>query len=365
MHTTIQLNTNKVYGGKATFLIDTGAEINLIRENVREARVEIDESRKTRLHRITSEAVITLGKVEFDIEGRKTIFDVVGDQFNLEEDGILGLTFLEDHGVKINFEDRKITFGINTFDFCKDTIEIPERSIQMVHIRVVNAGEEGYVPRCDIAPGVYLGDAVVSVINGRACMYVYNITEEKHLFTVPYLEMDEFEEITADAAIYSIQKDETTGNSRHERANKILATISTEHLDKEELEIQEAGDVAKALAEKVICLFGAPQAILTDKGAKFMSETMRVDTLETTQKLARDNLEKAKRKSKGYYDRATKEKVFEVDKSKPIKERKIKRTSRGHQDHKQKYDYGNHGRGYKGNRRHNSTPRAWKRPRME
>ncbi|KAH0546607.1 hypothetical protein KQX54_012055 [Cotesia glomerata] len=144
MHTTIQLNTIKVYAGKATFLIDTGAEINLIREDILEARVEIDESRKTRLHGITSEAVITLGKVELDIEKRKTKFDVVGDQFNLEADGILGLTFLEDHGVKINFEDRKITFGNNTFDFCKDTIEIPERSIQMVHIRVVNAGEEGY-----------------------------------------------------------------------------------------------------------------------------------------------------------------------------------------------------------------------------
>lgn len=87
-HTNVILNASKTYRGKAKFLKDTGAEINSIRDDTLEAGVRIDESERTRLQGITEEVVITLGKIELEIEGRKTTFDVVGKEFNLEEDGI-------------------------------------------------------------------------------------------------------------------------------------------------------------------------------------------------------------------------------------------------------------------------------------
>lgn len=172
-----------------------------------------------------------------EIEGRTTTFDVVGDEFNLMEDGILGLPFLGEQGVKIDFKNKNLTLGNKSFKFQEEIIRIPKRCVHLVHVKVINAEREGYIPRCDIAPGVYLGDAVVTVTNGKACMYAYNTTDEEHIFTVPYIEIEKFTEKLNEATIYSVYQGSAKKETRQERADKILEIIPTEHLGEEELEM--------------------------------------------------------------------------------------------------------------------------------
>ncbi|KAH0535067.1 hypothetical protein KQX54_012866 [Cotesia glomerata] len=191
IHTKIKFHAEKVNGGRATFLIDTGAEINLVKDSTLGANVKINRSKRTRLQGITSEAVISLGQVQLEIEGRTTTFDV------------------------------------------EEIIIIPKRCVHLVHVKVINAEKERYIPRCYIAPGVYLGDEVVAVNNGKACMYAYNTTDEEHIFTVPYLEIEKFEEKLNEATIYSVCEVSAERETRQKRADKILEIIPTEHLEEE------------------------------------------------------------------------------------------------------------------------------------
>ncbi|KAH0533467.1 hypothetical protein KQX54_000157, partial [Cotesia glomerata] len=152
VHTKIKFHAEKVNGGRATFLIDTGAEINLIKDSTLGANVKINRSKRMRLQRITSKAVISLGQVQLEIEGRTTTFDIVGDEFNLTEDGIQGLPFLGDQGVKIDLKNKTLTLGGKNFKFRKRSSEYPKRCVHLAHVKVINAEKEGYIPRCDIAP---------------------------------------------------------------------------------------------------------------------------------------------------------------------------------------------------------------------
>ncbi|KAH0537964.1 hypothetical protein KQX54_002092 [Cotesia glomerata] len=107
-------------------------------------------------------------------------------------------------GTRKRLKNKILTLGGKNFKFQEEIIRIPKRCVHLVHVKVINAEKEGYIPRCDIAPGVYLGDAVVAVNNGKACMYAYNTIDEEHIFTVPYLGIEKFEEKLNEATIYSV-----------------------------------------------------------------------------------------------------------------------------------------------------------------
>ncbi|KAH0533466.1 hypothetical protein KQX54_000081, partial [Cotesia glomerata] len=68
-------------------------------------------------------------------------------------------------------------------------------------------------------------------------MYAYNTTDEEHIFTVPYLEIEKFEEKLNEATIYSVCEVSAERETIQKRADKIIEIIPTEHLEEEELEM--------------------------------------------------------------------------------------------------------------------------------
>lgn len=92
------------------FLIDTGAEISLIKLNSLHDHVPIDVNNIIELQGITSGKINTLGSCVGEIfcnnKFYKQTFHIVKNDFKLEHDGILGSDFLCRHQVRISFSNK-------------------------------------------------------------------------------------------------------------------------------------------------------------------------------------------------------------------------------------------------------------------
>lgn len=82
---------------KVQFLLDTGAEVSLIKFGVIRNKELIQNNKSIRLKGITDQAVNTLGNIELKIkicEGiMHQIFVIVQDDFPIRQDGIIGRDF--------------------------------------------------------------------------------------------------------------------------------------------------------------------------------------------------------------------------------------------------------------------------------
>ena len=56
--------------------------------------------------------------------------------------------------------------------------------------------KEGYVPKLNLAEGVYLGNALVTVRDGKAHLRIINTTEEDYDVFVSTIQIFEFNELT-------------------------------------------------------------------------------------------------------------------------------------------------------------------------
>ncbi|KAH0553234.1 hypothetical protein KQX54_000783 [Cotesia glomerata] len=181
---------------------NTGAEINLIRDSTLGTECKNRPiPKRTRDSKESHQKlkVISLGQVKLEIEGRTTIFDVVGDEFNLKEDG--------------------------------------ESSYRLLG----RAQERGtFLAMRHEAPGKFIFWEMQSWLSTTVAhfgMYAYNTTDEEHiLFTVPYLEVGKFEEKLNEATIHSVYE-EGAKRRRRGRTSSMQNTfeiIPTEHLREEE-----------------------------------------------------------------------------------------------------------------------------------
>lgn len=173
-------------------MVDTGAAPNLIKQNRVNSGTKIDTRTTLRLTGITDGEVRTLGKIQANVHGRVINFHVIGEDFPIPQDGILGADFLSGAG-KINFVSQVVEWHDCSFSFTeREMTRIPARSRAVSYIRVANSEiPEGYVPRLHIHDGVYLGDAIVSNRDGKAYLCAINSTLADVEFPVPTVELEQ------------------------------------------------------------------------------------------------------------------------------------------------------------------------------
>ncbi|KAI4475353.1 hypothetical protein M0802_015192 [Mischocyttarus mexicanus] len=98
-------------------MIDTGADVNLIKLVAIRKPTDIDSTEIIQLKGISTEIQNTLGIFDINIFGESTVFHVVEDYFPINADGILGNEFLRtiptaiDDNKEILFvRDKKVPF---------------------------------------------------------------------------------------------------------------------------------------------------------------------------------------------------------------------------------------------------------------
>ncbi|XP_034946183.1 uncharacterized protein, partial [Chelonus insularis] len=175
-------------------MIDSGASPNLLKFSYVNDPTTIDKSKIVELHGIANVPIKTLGRVKVKLFNKETVCHVIPDTLSIPHAGLVGSRFFATHGVKIDYKNKVMKVDNVKYPFKKaNRVEdgvmcIPPRSESTFFVKVKNKNiVEGYVPRLKACKGVFLGDCLVRVNDGRAYMQVFNTTENEVGLKIPTL----------------------------------------------------------------------------------------------------------------------------------------------------------------------------------
>lgn len=159
-------------GQDLTFLIDTGADISLCKK-LTISSDRIDDKEKCKLNGITKESVESSGTTELTLRiGEKfdrNRFHIVGDNFPIKTDGIIGRDILEKYICRIDFETYTITFStkydevtipMNTKPLTSSYVNIAARAEVIIPIDLVRE-EDSLILSKEIRRGVFVGNTII------------------------------------------------------------------------------------------------------------------------------------------------------------------------------------------------------------
>ena len=121
-----------------SFLIDTGASINVIKESAAKGL----PTRKNRLEiiGISGDPIVSGREAGIDIYENRHPFAIVPDSFPIEEDGIIGMPFLLKENAVIDYPARKIIFQIQAkkqteLSYLKERSQLLQENTRLQHIQ--------------------------------------------------------------------------------------------------------------------------------------------------------------------------------------------------------------------------------------
>ena len=178
-------------------MIDTGAEVNLLKVQAVRRIQDVDIGNKLLLKGITPDPVPTLGTIKITLLGDDATFHVVTNDFPIKPQGILGAEFLTKRNATINYFKKQLEFQGNSIPFVNRNQVVPStRSKTTFFVHVSNPDvEEGYLPLLDLGTGIHAGNALVRNRDGKAYLQIINSNEIDITITVPTVELKEFDRV--------------------------------------------------------------------------------------------------------------------------------------------------------------------------
>lgn len=253
-----------------TFLVDTGAQVSIIKKSALASHVQIDSSRKLTLSGVAhDERFQTLGQAIVVTQlGAAYIlqtFQVVSDDFPLSHPGILGADFCKENGVSLDFHDNKLTitefqhpievidkdqefiqshtppptpvkdkpFQFNTAHIQatnkqKDYVTIKGRTQQVIKINILNSQKTGLILNDSIPlpEGIFIPNTVVESENNEAYIPILNTNESDIVVLRPSVNLNELDQ-------YVVIDNINPGESS-DRISKLIQSLRFDHLNSEE-----------------------------------------------------------------------------------------------------------------------------------
>lgn len=215
-------------------IIDTGADISLIKINTLNKNVKILDKFKARFSGITETYVESLGIVYCHIIVNNIVikhaFHVVPENFNIPTDGIFGKDLCKAIKANIDYFSKNISFVKNgkvcSWEMNMGPIRIPPRMEKVVMCRT-NSNEPGVCKAKLLQEGLFLGNCLVTPKNGKCVVSVINSTEEE-------ICLPEFIVETENLENYEIFKMSNYEDRINNRLNTLRNGIRTEHMTYEE-----------------------------------------------------------------------------------------------------------------------------------
>jgi hypothetical protein len=159
--------------------LDTGADLSVIKKSSLKPGISCTLNGGINIRGISNTVMKTEGimllKLFTNTHETTHRFHVVGDEFVINYDGILGRDFFEDKQSIINYCDRQIIMGdvVINFDYkpdkayskkCKLTLRA--RSESIVKLPTESMGE-GLIFKRELMPGVFLAASLTKAIDGK------------------------------------------------------------------------------------------------------------------------------------------------------------------------------------------------------
>lgn len=247
----VRLNLDVSNAGELDLLVDSGADISLLKSKNLLGTVEFEPDERVRLKSVDGSVIETHGSLEVKVqEGQVEIpfkFQLVSTQVDIKGDGILGRDFLQRMRAKICYESRTLTLqsggtsikkrlchvqaAQETGERAARTITLPQRAEIIVRLPVVTGTDvtEGLVERKELAPGVYMAGCIARVVDGHVLTSIVNTREEEVRLDSPNAEVKEIWDEDADFVMTR-----SNAEPKRDREQGVLEQLRLDHLNLEE-----------------------------------------------------------------------------------------------------------------------------------
>lgn len=242
----INLNIDICKYKNIPFLVDTGADICIIKKSILYEDTIIFTDAKCKLKGISSEMIETVaecdGLIQFSNGTELGItLQIVEDSFPITAFGIIGQNFLSKNQCNINFQNLIVEIPIDSdvlslklhSDIQVETlkpIELSPRSEKIITIPVNLLNEYEFIcPSQEVAPSIFIANSIHKVQGNYVTLPVLNISDQYH--TIPKLtfKIEPFNNYE----IFSLEK---CNEDISERLSIFEQSITYDHLNKEEID---------------------------------------------------------------------------------------------------------------------------------
>lgn len=224
---------------KCTLIVDSGADVSLFKRGKISPLQRVDPSKRFDITGITDGSTKTLAETETILHFENGLevlhnFQIVGDDFPIPTDGILGRDFLRKYKCSIDYEYWLLKFKLNNHTIevpIEDGVDtgfiIPNRCETIKNVHKLNISEDMVVSAQEIQPGVFCGNTIISPKN--TCIKFINTTN------LP-VHIRHFKPIMEPLTKFNIlptknlPKGEDSLNINEKRVSKILAEIDKESI---------------------------------------------------------------------------------------------------------------------------------------
>ncbi|VVC26736.1 Integrase, catalytic core,Macro domain,Retropepsins,Zinc finger, CCHC-type,Ribonuclease H- [Cinara cedri] len=221
----------------ANLLIDTGADLNIIKINVLQDDVMVSDSKIYKLQGISDQLVSTLGSTTLNVSINnkvyETEFHVVNSNFPINGDGILGNPFLKDNQMLIDVGKEELIFKADS------TTTIPARHEMIIPIQfdVQDLSEQLniLIHAQKLGKNILCGNILNIVKHNQVLINVINPTEENQVIPIPKLS-DLSHEIFDIVSMDNIQTSKANVNTEN-RIQLLKNTLKYDHMNAEEREV--------------------------------------------------------------------------------------------------------------------------------
>ena len=189
--------------GGAELMVDTGSDLNLIKEDSVDPRAWIDRNKKYHITGIGSGMYETLGEIKVFIKAVETYFHIVPETFPIKQQGILGMQFLKENGAILNLKNGQLIFDNDSLPLLEyHTIHLPARTKKLIKIPISDASaKSGYLARIQAGPGVFLGECLATHKSDHAKVFAINSNPHDIVLTLAPVELEPCHVITPRASV--------------------------------------------------------------------------------------------------------------------------------------------------------------------
>ncbi|KAI4474785.1 hypothetical protein M0802_015444 [Mischocyttarus mexicanus] len=176
-------------GTLATFLVDTGSTINLIKAHVLTPGAIVSQLQERSLQGIADVLVETLGTTTLRVFSYDVLFHVIPSSLPIPGDGVLGDEFFALTNADVKYGERCLEFHNVCAAFQEDeSIIIGARETRKVEVFISTPQVEiGILERREPVKGVYFEEVVVRPEKGKATIDVVNDTDNPIIMKIPTL----------------------------------------------------------------------------------------------------------------------------------------------------------------------------------
>lgn len=218
-----------------TYLVDTGSDISVIKVNKVVKDLGINEKEKCRITGVTDSETYSLGTVfanfKIDRQSIKQKMHIVGQDFPIITDGIIGRDFLRQNQCIIDYEtftiliklqEEEIVLPMETSLPKQNIFKIPART-EILQALNIKRNSDSIVLSDEIRKGVFICNTLIPK-NGVAHIKIINTTEES-------VQIENFEPKIDSLSDYHVMQNMQYSNniSKEERYKKIIKEINLEN----------------------------------------------------------------------------------------------------------------------------------------